>query len=582
MFKYKKTIYLALIIILICVLTYIKNNNYIFIYINPDNNTTVYPYISKASKEINSILDNSINTLKSYTTEAKIVYGNGYGSGFLKNNHTASDYDYGAGIYLGTYKYDGKNAYTIAEQIIKISTLYQSNLYSLVKNFSSEFYIQRLPAERVIGINEEANIDAKLIAKSIDEALKGKPYKMQIDNEIFFLLPNEVVLPNYNYVKLYNKDISYFNGYRKMLRELTVTIDYYIDILDTRTNKIHKISLISETAHGKRLYQPEFKYFVPNAYTSMKSFKHVKDIMPSLDDEKYFETRMINYYHHYTLNKYGNSKKSGSPLKSVKRLLQCTDIIAPILPDNIVEEIHKNVYEILESKTIALINDYYIANGILYNVTKSSSFYKDLEKDNQVSKLISDMELILTDMINDKNLSYKELKPLFDYQNLINKNKNNLNDLQPMLKEKFYPTVQYMEELMAKNIPDYSKIQVYTTYLNKVLETAGIYNIKFYKDRPNHIYVFKDNFTKHIKLTDFNKLDIINGSYTRIYNENTVFEFLDPKEFYGDTRDLNYGWIRYNPTKLQNAVYEEMKKQIIKDKRRYHLRIKAGLIRQNY
>ena len=128
-------------------------------------------------------------------------------------------------------------------------------------------------------------------------------------------------------------------------------------------------------------------------------------------------------------------------------------------------------------------------------------------------------------------------------------------------------------------MPNYEKFPIYTTYINKVLETGGIYNITFYHNKPEHIYVFKNGMPKHIKLTDINKLDIENGYYTHIFDKNTKFEYMSSDNFYGDTRNLNFGWFRYKPTKLQNAVYEDMKTHMIKDRHRFHLRINAGLIR---
>ena len=581
-YKYFKKITLVglLVIGLLFAGCYIRDNNYIFLYTNPNNNTEIYPYISKASEEINEILFKSAKLLRVNIPDTKILYTNGYGSGFLKNNHTPSDYDYSAGLYIGKYNYDGNNTDAIAEKLLQTIALYQASIYSLVKRDQINFYIQKMPSERIYGINSSKETDAELMSNSLKQALKEKPYNLLVGEEVFILQPNEIVLPNYNFIKLYNKDISYFQGYRKMLRELTVTIDYYCDIIDTRTNKTYPISLVAAVGNqGLRLYQPDFKYFVPNAFTSWGSYKYVKNIMPQLDGEKYFNTRLLNYFLHYSLLSYGNSRLNSSPLKPVKRLLQCTDIIAPILPKEITAEIHSSVYNIINNQTISEINDYYVANEILYNITKARSFYEELEKNNEVTNHIINMESILKDMINDPQLSYDELKPLFEYHKAVSHSKNNIQDLQNVLHEQYWPTTQYINKLMLAKMPNNKKLNEYINYLNKVLEVGGIYNLKFYKDRPNHIFIFKDNFTDKLKLNDLQALDISNGYYTRIYNNNTEFEFKDPKDFYGDTKDLSYGWVRYNPTKMQDAIYKEMLKYFEKDRHNYHLRIRAGIQR---
>ena len=585
-FKKIKNIKLILIaaILIIAILfgaKYIKDKNYIFLYISPDTNTSIFPYISKSSKEINQILFQAAKNLKTYRPEAKIIYTNGYGSGFLKNNRTASDYDYGAGLYLGKYEYNGTNSLQIAEDIIKSISLYQANIYSLAKNSEGKFYIQRMSNERIYGINENENSDAKLMAASIQTALKGKPYNIKVDSSTFLMEPNEIVLPNYQFIKLYNKDISYYPEYKKMLRELTTTIDYYVDIIDKKNNQIYPMTLIASVGDGNRLYQPEFKYFVPNIYTSAASFNYARKIIPNMDNEKYIEIRLSNYFHHYTLLSYGNSRSYGSPLKAVKRLLQCTDIIAPVLPQDVKQQIHNSAYNILKSPTLALLNDYYIANGILYNITKATSLYKELEKNKEVSNHIMDMERILNDMINDPQIKYTELKPLFEYQKAINHSKTDITALQKAIEEKSLDANHYIESLMFKKMPDSKKLNIYITYLNKVIQTAGLYNIKFYQDSNEHIYVLKDDFTKNLKLEDINKLDIVNGFYTKTYDSNTKFEFMNPNDFYGDTRRLTNGWVRYNPNKLQNAIYEDLKKYLIKDKKNYHLRIRPGLQRTN-
>lgn len=581
--KFKKIkLILITIILLIAVVfgvKYIKDNHYIFLYINPNNNTNTYPYISKATNQINELLNTAAKNLSITCPDVKIVYTNGYGSGFLKNNITASDYDYGAGVYLGKYEYDGTNSLEISEKLLKTIALYQANIYSTAKNLEGEFYIQRLTKERIYGIKDTEDTDTALMAKSIDFALKGKPYKMQVETELFLLQPNEIVLPNYNFIKLYNKNISYYPKYRKMLRECTITINYSVDIVDTKENKTYPLTLISSVGDGQRLYQEEFRCFVPNVYTSAKSYKFVNELITKLDDEQYINYKLTNYFHHYTLLSYGNSQNSGSPLKAVKRLLQCTDILAPILPKDVVEKIHNYTYSILGSPTIALINDYYIANGILYNITKATSFYEEIEKNKEVSNHIKNMEAILADMINDPLINYSELKPLFEYQKELNDAKSDVASLQKIMKEKSLDINHYVDKLMFQKMPNNKKITLYMTYLNKVLETGGLYNIKFYKNNPDHIYVFKDNFTKKLDLNKINELKIMNGYYTISYDKNTKFEYMNPADYHGDSRRITNGWVRYNTTELQNTVYNDIKTFMLKDRPTYNLKIRAGLTR---
>lgn len=570
------------IIIAVCIVygaVFIKKNHYVFLYITPYNNTRIYPYISQVSKDINQILFSAAKNLRVNYPDAKILYTNGYGSGFLKNNYAPSDYDYAAGLYLGKYEYNGQNASEIARNILNTVSIYQANIYSLVNQTNGKFYTQRMSSERILGINNKLDSDTILLASSLETALKGKPYSLKVVNEVFLLQPNEIVLPSYDIIRLYSKNISYYPGYKKILRELTTTIEYYVDIIDKQTDKTYPMTLVASVGDGKRLYQPKLRYFVPNTYTSMASLNHVKKTLQKLDDNTYINLRLTNYFHHFILLSYGNSKFNGNPLKIVKRLLQCTDILSPVLPKNVLDQIHNSTYNILQSPTIALINDYYNANEILYSITKSEKFYMKLEQNKEVSNLIADMENILYEMINDSQLIYNELKPLFDYQKELGRAKTNLAAIKSIIEEKYPETKTYIEELMFKKMPNNKKLSIYMDYLNKVVESAGIYNIRFYKDRSDHIYVFKDDFTRKLNLDNLSELDISNGTYTHIYDNTTKFEFMDPQNLYGSTKKVSCGWVRYNTTQLQDSIYEDLKKYLLKDKKNFRIRIRPGIQR---
>lgn len=577
-FKKIKNLKPILLTILICLcvingVLFIKNNNYITLYISPETNTSTYPYISKVSNKINKVLFEAAKNLRTNCPDAKIVYTNGFGSGFLKNNITSSDYDYSAGVYLGKYEYNGSNSQELANKILKNIYFYQANIYSIAKSSGEGFYIEKPPLQKAS--------DAGLMAASIQKALKGTPYSMKLQNTVFLLKPDEIILPNYNVMRIYNKDISYYPEYRKILRELTANIDYYIDITDTQNGKTRHIALITCTANGQRPYQIEFRHFVPNIYTNISSFNYAKNITNNLDDDEYFNLILTNYFHHFKLLSYGNSQLSENPLKAVKRLLQCADILTPVLPKDSAEQIKTNSYNIIKSTTIALINDYYTANEILYKITETKSFYDELEKNKEVSGHIQNMESILNGMINDPEIQYGELKPLFEYQRDISHAKTNISALQNIIKNKYSDTNHYIEKLMFAKMPDNKKLGIHITYLNKVLEAAGIYNIKLYKNNNDHIYIFKDNFTAGLNLKTINQLNIINGDNTRIYDNNTKFEFMNPEDFYGDTKQLSYGWITNRQTTLQNTIYKDLREYIIKDKSRYHLRIRLGIQRKN-
>lgn len=572
--KFKLTLLVLIILAgLFYYVPYIINNNYIFLYISPDTNTKSYPYIAGVSKKLNDILFKAVDALNIYAPNSKVLYTNGYGTGFVKDNVTATDFDYNAGIYIGNYEYNGQNSIQIAGKLLENITRFQTYIISITKNTNQNFYI---PNTNYL-IKNTINSDKNKISESIRTALEGNPYSINVGSGRFELSPHEVLLPNYMPVTFYNSDISYFENYREILREITLSISYYFDLTNPATGEKYSLHFVAATPEGKRIYQPEFKYFVPNIYTSINSFNYVRKITGKLNDNEYVQTRLTNYFNNFYLSAYGNSKNNNNPLKIINNLIQCVEVLSPILPKNAEKQIRDEVSKALSNSTVALLNDYYRANDLLFYIIHDTEFYNELQKNNSVSKHISDMEKILNDMINDPTMTYNNLKPLFEYQKKLSDAKNNMTGLQNAVDLQYKAINDYLKDLMTTKIS--GNFDGYMNYLNKVIETAGIYNIKFYNDRPDHIYVFRDKFTYKLRAEDIAKLNIQNGDNTKIFNENTAFEFKSPEDFYEDTGKISYGWVMYKPTKLQKAVYEDVKKYLLKDKQNYHIRIRAGLER---
>ena len=68
------------------------------VWVNPNVNTAVFPYISKSLKEIDKAVSHTALAMKSSRLDVKILYKNAYGSGFLKYNSIPNDLDYSIGI----------------------------------------------------------------------------------------------------------------------------------------------------------------------------------------------------------------------------------------------------------------------------------------------------------------------------------------------------------------------------------------------------------------------------------------------------------------------------------------------------
>ena len=195
---YKILLILLAVLVIIFAVLQASGNLYIFLSTTPDNNTAAFKYTAKISKDINNIFENSIKGLRKYFPDAKLIYTNAYGSGFLKNNLTAGDFDYSAGIYTGEFQYTGNNSAEIAKQIIKMSELHQASLYSSLQN--SGFYIAHMPRPEIKNRRTDSDID--FIQMSLKNTLSDRPYKIKTKNGIFIMDADEIMLPDYDYIKL--------------------------------------------------------------------------------------------------------------------------------------------------------------------------------------------------------------------------------------------------------------------------------------------------------------------------------------------------------------------------------------------
>lgn len=550
-------------VLLILGIVLMQSKGYIFAYISPETNTKVFPYIAKTTRLVNGLLQEAVKTTREYSPDMKILYVRGYGSGFLKNNITASDYDYSTGIYLGKFEYDGTNARKIAEEITRLIAFYQSAVYNAAKAPDSAFYVQPKRNDELIGLNMKNHMD--LAAKSIEEAAKGEPYWLDTGYNYLKFSANETVIPTYSLIKLFSSDINYSPDYNKTLRELTINVEYCFDLVDKDNKKRRLAATTDMTLEGNVL--------MPHIYTNLTSVNFISKFLMNLKNEDFFNLSLLNYFGHYYTSK--------DSLKLVKRVLQCTYILKPVLPASAFEEITNNAYQVLSSPSVVLINDYLNANKVLSNIVKSESLYYTLEKDKEVSKLIFNMEQILTKIINDQNFQYEELKPLFKYQSKLNNSKSNIADLQHYTKTEIVTINEYLFNLMKTKIPNESKFHAYNMYLTKVMESGGMHRITIFRDKPEHVYIFEDAYTKSIPLSDYHKLELVGSGYDFAlkFHANTKFEFTNEKKFKGNLGKVTYYWVRHNPTDLQNVLWENMQERIINNRRHYYPRINIGIMR---
>lgn len=565
----KKLNKLLILITALIILGILYINSYIYLYTSPNTNTKVFPYLANLTKELNIAIDKASQQVNTYNFKTKTAYVEAYGSGFLKNNITSSDLDYAAGLYLGEFVYDGNNIQQITSDIIKITSLFDINFVDTIKTNFFPVYSNIISDSNLLNQLDNKNT---ILSDSLTKALTGKNYQIKIKDTIFEMSPYEAVLPDYKYLKLYTKNIKYNADYPELLREVTINMSYFADIKDKTTGKIKTIHISSETFNGHR-FQKETRLFVPSAYTNINSFHAAKYFLKYSKANK--ELRMNNYFAHVR-NSDGINGDTTSPIKAVKRTLQCAEILSPILPDETLKEIRQNSYEILSSKTMAYLNDYITAGLILKEIAKSEKLLNNLESTNkEVTTQITAMEQLLANMINDPEIKYEELKPLFNYQKMLNKAKNDLSILNEITNNN--DTEKYIYKLMASKIKNRAKFSIYNKYFLEIMDVAGIHKIYLWKDKPNHVFILKDKITRNINPDEFNKLNMKNGYKTKIYDKNTKFDFTNKNNM--PVSESEIYWLRYNPTPLQDNILKDIYTYFEKNNKQYRIRIKAGLMR---
>ncbi len=313
----KKYLIWILLLVLLCgAALFLKNNIYMFLYMNSANNADAYPYIANTTKKLDCAVKKTDEILSGLNV--KTLYTKASGDGFVKNNVFAKDLNYEAGIYLGQYN-DTKN-------ILQNIKIYQT------------FLINSLG---------DMNVQVTKTAKNND-----KINLPENSNTIF-------ITPEYK-IKLYSKDIAYSKDSRKILQNLNFSLVYYADI----NNK-----------HYRLMEYPAAEESRFSVYTGLNSLDYINKNIESLPYDVLHKDSEFDFI--------------------IYAMKQTTDI------------------EITNS-ALVLLNDYYKANETLLNILNTKAFAKKMEK--EIKTLVKDMERILADMINESNMTYNELKPLFNYQ----------------------------------------------------------------------------------------------------------------------------------------------------------------------
>ncbi len=567
--------------LLIILLAYLVYSRYVtqFVWVNPNVNTSVLPFISKSVNEVNKALNHAILAVNSEYKDIKIVYKNAYGSGFLKNNPIPNDLDYAVGVYLGKYVYEGNNSEVIATDIFEKITIFQAEFYNYINNIEiGNFYSNYDVISSLQKSYSQKDKNIQNISNTIPQLFKHQDYityanKVIYDeskNEIpivfpFIMKKNEILIEDYSPITLFTRKIKYYNNDRDFLRELTIVSDFYVDI--AYGDDIVHAKIVPEFYTGQR-FQLDRRFFVPIVFTGNTSANFLKQYNLLTNEDDYLEYRLFNFKRH--LQEFSNLKElQERPIKLFKRVLQCTDLILPILDNDTANEIILTIEKNLNNPKIQLINDYQTALSNLIQISGMPKLYLNAQLDNKITEHVEALKQITKEMKLCEN--FNNIDKIIAYtDNLAEQVKKinspyKLNEFNSEILKNTEEISQILNNEVKYTVKDYDKILSYIDNFYEVMNNAGFRKVNLVWLDKNLIGVVKDDFTSHISEKELKLMAKANNLADVDYKFTNAIS--GPQVKYSV-------WVRYNPTVQEDAAFEKMKSLLLADKTNFNIKRK--------
>ncbi len=573
----KRTILLFLIFLaLICVLI---NQNFIkYVYVSPQVNTSVLPYITKSIKPIERNFKIIMNLCQKEHNDIKYAYINYYGSGFLKENKIPNDLDVSVGVDLGTYEFDGTNSKEIAKDLTnKIESFHLFTTATFMSKLT-KYALTQSEVSVLTSFEKEKTEEIEKIKNGLEQVLAGKnqvlhfnkKFKENDVNYTFILNENEVLANDMTPFFAYTNGIKYNKQMVDYPREITILPDFYATIKNTKTNEVKPIELIEESFLGER-FQISRRFFVPIVFTGNDSLRYIQNLEYLNDDQKYIETRMFNYfrylneieiYFEYVIDN----------VKLMKRLHQCADIILPALSEEEKTQIYSDISKVFSNKDIKLANDYTNSLKNLNLLTSNEFIFKSALKYGYLNDILEVSNNSLVEL--SRNEKYKKetnnLKDIqFQYLIMIKdlNSPKKLKELHDYLDDKFIDISVNTTKIINKNFENRQQILDDYKILKNIFDKAGFHKIEIYRFDLKNIYIVKDDFTKNLSSNDLKNLAKQNNM------PNAEYKLIDNKLIKkGSRSELKY--VRFNSSKAENEYWQELQDKLLQDKKNYKIKRK--------
>ncbi len=570
----KRIIFLSiLLVILSCLL--IHDNVLKVVYVSPQTDISSLRYAKKSIKPIDSSLDRIMSLCREEYKDMNYLYKNYYGSGFIKNNPIPNDLDVAVGVDLGEFDYDGENPYKTSRAIIdKISTYH---LYSHIVFLKSKKHflmdkptilkMNELERKKVSSMENIADGIEKAFDKDVQIIHSTKDYKGQKVNYTLVFKPNEIFVDDITPVFTYTSGITYNKTMTDFPRELTIVPDFYARIKNIKTGEIKSVDLVEESFLGER-FQISRRFFVPLIFTGNQSLKYLKSLDFLTDDEKYLDTRMFNYFRYITeVQMYLDA--SVDPVKLLKRLHQCADIIYPALTNEQRDKIYSDINETLSKPDIQTVTDYLTIYKNLKFMTQNKYIMSKADEYDYFKQWVVSSNACLESL--SKNTEYKEeLTDLYKIQNEIlarfrdMKSETKLLELNKYLDEKDLDVYINCAKIINRNIEDTDKFIADFKVLNDIFKKSGYYSMDLYWINKDTVYIAKNDFTKTLTQKDIEPLikenNLPQANY-KLSNESKIL---------GNKKETVY--VRYKSTKAENEYLKGLESKLLQDKKNFKIK----------
>lgn len=573
--------FVFLIVIIALIIFYVCSKALVFSWVNPYTNTTSFPYIVKTIGNLGKAFDYAQSASKKEGFKYKYLFWNAYGSGFLKHNPIPNDLDFAVGIDLGEYDYNGDNAEVIAKDLVDKMQSFQQNFnFYITTKPRLEIWSTLSPLEFLTTANFDKYGYQYCIKEHIDEALSGKEYihyarkRMQDDNsdkivEIPYMMKhNEILLEEYKPMLMFSDSICYNDVMPHYMRELTVMPEFFVTI--KHNGKKTRVELVPESYLGARL-QLSRRAFASNIFIGRFSVDFQKDLGYMKNDEEFLFYRMFTFRRH--LQEIENIvEEHNKPIKLFKRVMQTADAAYPLLGEEKHNEIFKWAENNLSKPEIQAINEYENLCRNLLSITTSMDLFESLYQSQRIQVMYYELGKVLK-TIEDNNYVDKEtLKAMQDYYNneiamvMDYKQFNNFPlQRKGVIKANFLILTEKMNQARYKQIDHPEKIQEYIDLFNSIFIKSGYHRVGFCLIDKSMTGIVKDEFTS--KISDFHKFALENEladlDYKLINKSEIPFEVLHYEV-----------WVRYNPTKDEEAAYKKMNQLLLEDKTNFNIKKK--------